>query len=116
MHTGRGNHYYLGDRNRIAIYQSEADPYTSRQDITGMGRFLMLRVERPDEEIYLRIAATKTFMGRGHTAWSPGSRILGETDVPLAFPGNGASWARRTCRSPFPATARSTASSGRSAP
>ena len=90
MHTGRGNHYYLGDRNRIAIYQQEADPYTTRQDITGLGRFLMLRVEQPDEEIYLRISASKTFMGRGHTAWSPGSRLLGEKDVPLAFPGNGA--------------------------
>ena len=90
VHTGRGNHYYLGDRNRIAIYQQEADPYTKQQDITGLGRFLMLRVEQPDPEIYLRISASKTFMGRGHTAWSPGSRILGTTDTPLAFPGNGA--------------------------
>ncbi|MBI5689435.1 MAG: hypothetical protein HZC55_05005 [Verrucomicrobia bacterium] len=90
MHTGRGNHYYLGDRNRIAIYQQEADPYTRRQDITGMGRFLLLRVERPDTEFYLRLCASKTFMGEGHTGWSPGSRILGATDVPLAFPGNGA--------------------------
>ncbi len=90
MHSGRGNHYYLGDRNRIAIYQQEADPYTKRQDITGMGRFLLLRVEQPDQEFYLRIAASKTFMGEGHTAWSPGARILGATDVPLAFPGNGA--------------------------
>jgi hypothetical protein len=90
MHTGRGNHYYLGDRNRIAIYQQEADPYTKKQDITGLGRFLLLRVERPDQEFYLRILASKTFMGEGHTSWSPGSRILGETPVPLAFPGNGA--------------------------
>jgi len=90
MHTGRGNHYYLGDRNRIAIYQQEADPYTKRQDITGLGSFLLLRVEQPDEEIYLRIAASKTFMGRGHTAWSRGSRVLGASPVPLAFPGNGA--------------------------
>ncbi len=90
MHSGRGNHYYLGDRQRIALYQPEADPYTTRQDITGLGRFMLLRIEQPDTEFYLRIAATKTFMGRGHTAWSPGSKILGATDVPLAFPGNGA--------------------------
>lgn len=90
MHTGRGNHYYLGDRNRIAIYQQEADPYTKEQDITGLGRFLLLRVEKPDQEFYLRISASKTFMGRGHTSWSPGSRILGASDLPLAFPGNGA--------------------------
>ena len=40
MHSGRGNHYYLGDRNRIAIYQPEADLYTDQQDMTGIGRFL----------------------------------------------------------------------------
>jgi hypothetical protein len=90
MHSGRGNHYYLGDRQRIALYQQEADPYTPEQDITGLGRFLLLRVEQPDPEFYLRISASKTFMGKGHTAWSPGSKVLGETDVPLAFPGNGA--------------------------
>ena len=90
MHSGRGNHYYLGDRNRIAIFQQEEDPATKDQDITALGRFLLLRVEQPDAEIYLRIAASKTFMGEGHTAWSPGSRILATTDVPLAFPGNGA--------------------------
>jgi hypothetical protein len=90
VHTGRGNHYYLGDRNRIAIFQQEADPYTTKQDITGLGRFLLLRVEQPDEEFYLRLSASKTFMGRGHTSWSPGSKILGEREVPLAFPGHGA--------------------------
>jgi hypothetical protein len=90
MHTGRGNHYYLGDRNFIAIYQQEADPYTEKQDITGLGRFLLLRVEQPDDEIYLRISASKTFMGRGHTAWNPGSQILGASPVAMSFPGNGA--------------------------
>jgi hypothetical protein len=90
IHTGRGNHYYLGDRNRIAIFQPEADPYTKKQDITGLGRFLMLRVEQPDAEIYLRISASKTFMSHGHTAWSNASQILAEKTVPLSFRGNGA--------------------------
>ena len=90
VHSGRGNHYYLGDRNRIAIFQPEADLYTDRQDMTGVGRFLLLRVERADEEFFLRIAATKTFMGAGHTAWSTGARILATRDVPLRFKGNGA--------------------------
>jgi len=90
VHSGRGNHYYLGDRNRIAIFQPEADLYTERQDMTGIGRFLLLRVERPDDEFYLRIAATKTFMGAGNTAWSPGARILASRDVPLDFTGSGA--------------------------
>jgi hypothetical protein len=90
VHSAHGNHYYLGDRNRIALYQQEADPYTNEQDMTGLGRFMLLRVEQPDEEFYLRISASKTFMGRGHTAWSPASRVMGENTVKLAFPGNGA--------------------------
>lgn len=90
VHSGRGNHYYLGDRNRIAIYQSEADLYTERQDITGLGRFMLLRVERPDPEFYLRLSATKTFMGKGHTLWSPGARVLAEAEVPFRIQGGGA--------------------------
>lgn len=90
VHSGRGNHYFLGDRNRIGLYQQEADPFTDRQDITGLGRFLLLRVEQPSAEFYLRISASKTFMGRGHTAWTGDARILGETEVPLDFTGNGA--------------------------
>lgn len=90
VHTGRGNHYYLGDRERIAIFQPESDLYTKKQDITALGRFMLMRVERPDPEFYLRISATKTFMGDGHTRWSPGAAILGERPVPLGFPGHGA--------------------------
>ncbi|MFZ9746008.1 MAG: hypothetical protein ACO3G4_05195 [Opitutaceae bacterium] len=90
VHSGRGNHYYLGDRNRIAIFQQEADPYTPRQDFTGIGRFLLLRVERPDAELYVRLLATKTFMGPGHTAWAPEARLLGAEPVLLRLPGHGA--------------------------
>lgn len=90
MHSNRGNHYYLGDRNRIAIFQPEADPHTPLQDINGLGRFLVLRVERPDEEFYLRISASKTFLGPGRTGWSPGSEIIGQENVPLPFRGHGA--------------------------
>ena len=90
VHSGRGNHYYLGDRQRIAMYQPETDPFTRTQDITGLGRFMLLRVEQPDREIYLRVLASKTFMRGAHTAWSPGSHVIGENDVPLAFRGNGA--------------------------
>ncbi len=89
VHSNRGHHYYLGDRHRIAIYQQEADPLTTKQDFTGLGRFLLLRVEQPDEQFYLRLSVSKSNM-RGHTAWSSGSRILAASDVPLAFPGHGA--------------------------
>jgi hypothetical protein len=104
VHSNRGNHYYLGDRHRIAMYQQESDPHTRDHDITGIGRFMLIRVEQPSEEIYLRIAATKTFMGmtKGvtRTTWTPARsrelaeneapRILAQKDIPLGFVGNGA--------------------------
>jgi hypothetical protein len=90
VHSERGNHYYRGDRNRIAIFQQEADPYTPRQDFTGIGRFILLRVERPDAEVHVRVLATKTLMGAGRTAWSPQARLLGMEPVPLGFIGHGA--------------------------
>ena len=100
VHSNRGNHYYLGDRHRIGMYQQEADPHTPDHDITGLGRFLLIRVEQPSEEIYLRVAVSKTFMGADHTSWTPprsrvlsaeeAPRILAQKDVPLGFVGNGA--------------------------
>ncbi len=100
VHSNRGNHYYLGDRHRIAMYQQEADPHTPDHDITGIGRFMLLRVEQPTEEIYLRIAVSKTFMGKNHTSWTPprsrelaeneSPRVLASKDISLGFVGNGA--------------------------
>ena len=100
VHSNRGNHYYLGDRHRIALFQQEADPFSTEQDIAGLGRFMIIRVEQPTEEIYLRIAASKSFLGRNRTSWTPprtrvlaadeAPRILATTDVPLNFTGHGA--------------------------
>lgn len=90
IHSNRGNHYYASDRNRIAIYQPEGDLFTSRQDMTAVGRFILMRVERADDEFFLRIAATKTLMGSGRTTWSPDARILAQTEVPLKLAGSGA--------------------------
>jgi hypothetical protein len=100
VHSNRGNHYYLGDRNRIALFQQEADPFSAEQDIAGLGRFMLIRVEQPTEEIYLRVAVTKTFLGRGRTSWTPprsrvlaadeAPRVLATTDLPFNFTGHGA--------------------------
>jgi hypothetical protein len=89
VHSGRGNHYYLGDRAFISFFQQEADTYNPGGDFCGLGRFLLLRVERPSEEIYIRIAATRTGLV-GRTAWRDGSVVHGESDLPLGVVGNGA--------------------------
>ena len=89
VHSGRGNHYYLGDRRRISFFQQEPDPEAPARDFNGIGRFMLLRVEHPSEQIYLRIAATRTPMP-SRPAWSPEAVVHAAEDRPLGAVGHGA--------------------------
>ena len=89
VHSNRGNHYYLGDRRRIALFQQEPDLFAPGHDFVGLGRFLLLRVERPTEQIYVRLAATRTQL-LGRTGWSPRALVQGATDQPFGALGHGA--------------------------
>ncbi|MEY2879567.1 MAG: hypothetical protein RLZZ15_1947, partial [Verrucomicrobiota bacterium] len=89
VHSGRGNHYYLGDRRRIAFFQQEPDPFLDGRYFNGLGRFLLLRVERPTEKFYLRIAATRSLLS-GRTAWSQTARVYSTTETRLGDLGDGA--------------------------
>jgi len=89
IHSNRGNHYYLGDRRRIAIFQMEPDPFVEGEMFAGMGQFMLMRVENPSEEIYLRLALTRTLVP-GHKDWSSQGVVHGEKDLPLPLGGHGA--------------------------
>jgi hypothetical protein len=89
VHSGRGNHYYLGDRRRIALYQQEADPFAPGREFNGLGRFLLLRVEQPTKELFLRVAASRTLLP-GRTTWKTGALVHAEADQPLGLIGDGA--------------------------
>ena len=89
IHSGRGNHYYLGFRGFISFFQQEADEFAPGRDFNGLGRFMLLRVEHPSEEIYLRISATRTQLVH-RTAWSPKAFVEGEQARPIGAVGHGA--------------------------
>ncbi|PTX92606.1 hypothetical protein [Opitutus sp. ER46] len=89
VHSGLGNHYYLGDRRKISFFQQEPDLYEVSQNFNAIGRFLLLRIENPSPKVYLRIAATRTFI-TGHTAWDPRAVVHGREDIPLDGLGDGA--------------------------
>lgn len=89
VHSGRGNHYYLGERRRISFFQQEPDLFSPGQDFYGLGRFMLLRVENPSEEIYLRVAATRTLMPE-RPIWKPGAVVHAAQDKPLGAVGHGA--------------------------
>ncbi|MGD1032635.1 MAG: hypothetical protein ABSA05_16015, partial [Opitutaceae bacterium] len=90
IHSARGNQYYLGDRRKIAYFQQQPDYYRRNGGFNGIGQFLLLRVEHPSDPLYLRISASKTLMGTGRNAWSPGAAVIGRTTVPLDAVGSGA--------------------------
>jgi hypothetical protein len=89
VHSGRGNHYYLGDRRRISFFQQETDLFAPDRDFHGLGRFMLLRIERPTDELYLRMAATRT-LHPNRSAWKPEAVVHGATDLPLGAIGSGA--------------------------
>ncbi len=68
VHSALGNHYYLGDRRRISFFQQEQDLFAPGHDFNGIGRFMLLRIEKPSPKVYLRISATRTLV-TGRTAW-----------------------------------------------
>jgi hypothetical protein len=90
VHSSRGNHYFLGNRQVISFFQQEEDSMAGTGDFNGIGRFLLLRVENPTDTIYLRFSGTKTVMRRNNTGWSNAAVVLGATTTPLHFVGNGA--------------------------
>src|SRR5208337_4904981 len=77
IHSDRGNLYYLGDRRKISYFQQQIDYYDRNGEFNAFGRFLLLRVEHPSDRLYLRVSATKTLMGGGRNAWSPGAAVMG---------------------------------------
>ncbi|HZZ82622.1 MAG TPA: hypothetical protein VFE62_29255, partial [Gemmataceae bacterium] len=89
VHSWLGNHYYLGDRRRIAFFQQEPDLFAPGHQFNGIGRFLLLRIDKPSPKIYLRVAATRTLV-TGRTAWNPRAVIRAASDMPLGAVGNGA--------------------------
>lgn len=90
IHSEKGNQYYLGDRRHISYFQQENDYFREHAYFNGIGQFLLLRVENPSPLIFVRIAATKTLMGGGHTEWSSKATLIGERSVTLGAVGSGA--------------------------
>jgi hypothetical protein len=90
IHSSRGNQYYLGDRHKISYFQQEHDYYSETTGFNGVGQFMLLRIENPSPQIYLRVSATKSVMGSGNNTWSTEASILGKDTAKLGATGSGA--------------------------
>ena len=90
IHSSRGNQYYLGDRHSISYFQQETDAFGTKAGFNGIGQFMLLRVENSSDEIFLRVQATKTIMGKALNRWSSEAVVMGENSVKLGAVGAGA--------------------------
>ena len=90
IHSTLGSHYYFGDRRNISFYQQEHDYYDVQKMMNGIGRFLLLRIENPTSEIYLRFAATKTLMSPEHKMWSTEATVKATETLSIPLVGSGA--------------------------
>jgi hypothetical protein len=85
IHSAMGNHYYLGDRNRISFYQLENDPMFPGQIFASLGRHFVFQAIHPTVNSRIVMELTDTVVKQfGSTLPTP--RVQDET---LHFVGRG---------------------------
>ncbi|HLB34834.1 MAG TPA: hypothetical protein VJK54_11455 [Chthoniobacterales bacterium] len=91
VNSHRGEHYYgCFKRKAISFYQNQNDPYSRVQSLSGIGPYFLFQVDPPSQEIYLRVAVTKSIFGKERTSLYQHAVVKGEQDKNADFKGNGA--------------------------
>ena len=85
VHSELGNHYYLGNRNRIAFYQLEKDPLFPGQMFSSLGKNLLFMVVNPTSKPRVVMELTDTVV-KQHESRLPTPRVQ---DTELGFVGRG---------------------------
>lgn len=89
--SSRGEHYYTMDNPlHTSFYQVERDFFNPGQVFSALGRFLLLRIENPAREVYLRLSLTKSVMGQGLTVLDMPLQVLGRAPREAQLTGAGA--------------------------
>lgn len=60
IHSDRGNHYYFGDRGKIAFYSLENDPMFPGQKFSALGEHLLFLVLGPTKKLRVEMELTDT--------------------------------------------------------
>lgn len=89
--SSRGEHYYtMEDPRTTSFYQVERDFFNPGRYFSSLGRFMLLRVENPSEQVYLKVSLTKSVMGLGQTRLNLPAKALGRETLAADFTGAGA--------------------------
>lgn len=88
IHSGLGNHYYLGDPRFIAIYQLERDYFFAGRSMSGVGRHLLLQVVHPSQPVRFVLDLTATLKGDSENRLPP-AVALGANRQPFPIVGRG---------------------------
>lgn len=88
--SSRGEHYYtMEDPRTTSFYQVERDFFNPGRYFSSLGRFMLLRVENPSEQVYLKVSLTKSVMGLGRTRLNLPAKVLGRETLAADFTGAG---------------------------
>ncbi|HEY0863393.1 MAG TPA: hypothetical protein VGD97_04760 [Lacunisphaera sp.] len=88
--SSRGEHYYtMEDPRTTSFYQVERDFFNPGRYFSSLGRFMLLRVENPSDQVYLKVSLTKSVMGRGRTRLNLPAKVLGRETLAAGFTGAG---------------------------
>lgn len=75
IHSELGQHYYLGDSRRSAVYQLERDLFFIRRSMSGVGPHLLFQVINPSLPVRLLLDVTATLKGDGENRLPPAAAI-----------------------------------------
>lgn len=88
--SSRGEHYYtMEDPRTTSFYQVERDFFNPGRYFSSLGRFMLLRVENPSDQVYLKVSLTKSVMGPGRTRLNLPAKVLGRETLAADFTGAG---------------------------
>lgn len=93
LNTNRSNDYYsfLPEAGgTISYFPDEPDFFLPQYRFYGIGRFLLFEVKNPTSTVRLRLAVTRTLMGKGRHQLPANVLIAGEKIDELSMRGDGA--------------------------
>lgn len=85
IHSDLGNHYYLGNRHKISVFQMENDPLFSGKQFSALGRHFLFEIVNPSPKVRMTMELTSTVV-KQFTSELPSPKV---EQVSIGFVGRG---------------------------
>jgi hypothetical protein len=88
VHSSLGNHYYLGDLDKVSFFKPEKDVIFSGRLMRGLGSFLLFRADGATNRSMLRFELTTSLIHDGENSL-PLADLVGDQRCSLGLVGRG---------------------------